>query len=76
MSDIWLLRIGIVVAGLLLMAAIYFFGRPRKPNQGRKLRDEPMERPAPRSEFRMPVDAGAALPGHDDVVFAKDDMSL
>ena len=76
MSDIWLLRIGIVVAGLLLMAAIYFFGRPRKPNQGRKLRDESMERPAPRSEFRMPVDAGAALPGHDDVVFAQDDMPL
>lgn len=74
MSDIWLLRIGIVVAGLLLMAAIYFFGRPRKPNQGRKLRDEPAERPASRTEFRMPVDAGTTLPGHDDVVFAQDDM--
>lgn len=34
MTDIWLLRIGIVVAGLLLMAAIWFFGRPRKPAQG------------------------------------------
>lgn len=34
MSDIWLLRIGIVVAGLLLMAAIWFFGRPRKGPQG------------------------------------------
>ena len=34
MTDIWLLRIGIVAAGLLLMAAIWFFGRPRKPAQG------------------------------------------
>jgi cell division protein ZipA len=34
MSDIWLLRIGIVVAGLLLMAAIWFFGRPRRSPQG------------------------------------------
>jgi cell division protein ZipA len=34
MTDIWLLRIGIVVAGLLLMAAIWFFGRPRRPAQG------------------------------------------
>ena len=34
MSDLWLLRIGIVVAGLLLMAAIWFFGRPRKGPQG------------------------------------------
>jgi cell division protein ZipA len=45
MSDIWLLRIGIVVAGVLLMAAIYFFGRPGKPSQGRKLRDDGGERP-------------------------------
>ncbi|MFD0727256.1 cell division protein ZipA [Lysobacter brunescens] len=45
MSDIWLLRIGIVIAGVLLMAAIYFFGRPGKPKQGRKLRDDGAERP-------------------------------
>lgn len=38
MSDIWLLRIGIVVAGVLLMLAIYFYGRPRKAGQGRRLR--------------------------------------
>ena len=37
MSDIWLLRIGIVVAGLLLMAAIWFFGRPRRGPQGTRL---------------------------------------
>ncbi len=37
MSDVWLLRIGIVAAGVILMAAIYFFGRPRRNAQGRRI---------------------------------------
>ena len=37
MSETTLLRIGILVAGLLLIGAIYFFGRPRKPGQGRRM---------------------------------------
>lgn len=37
MSDIWLLRLGIVVAGLLLMLAIWYFGRPRKSVQGTRI---------------------------------------
>ena len=37
MSDIWLLRIGIVVAGVLLMLAIWFFGRPRRGAQGERV---------------------------------------
>lgn len=37
MSDIWLLRIGIVVAGVLLMAAIWYFGRPRRGPQGTRI---------------------------------------
>ena len=37
MSDVTLLRIGILVAGLILIAAIVFFGRPRKPGQGRRV---------------------------------------
>ena len=40
MSDIALLRIGILVAGFLLLAAIFFFGRPRKPKQGRRVAAE------------------------------------
>lgn len=36
MSDIWLLRVGIVIAGVLLMVVIYLIGKPRKPAQGRK----------------------------------------
>ena len=37
MSDVSLVRIGILVAGLLLIAAIYMFGRPRRPGQGRRI---------------------------------------
>ncbi|MDO5504709.1 MAG: cell division protein ZipA [Pseudoxanthomonas suwonensis] len=36
MSDTLLLRLGILIAGALLMLAIYVFGRPRKGAQGRK----------------------------------------
>ena len=35
-DDITLLRIAILVAGLVLLAAIWFFGRPRRPGQGRR----------------------------------------
>ena len=49
MSDAWLLRLGILVAGLVLIAAIYFFGRPRKPGQGRRIRTGTGER-GPRTE--------------------------
>ena len=38
MSDVTLLRIGILIAGLILIAAIVFFGRPRKPGQGKRVR--------------------------------------
>lgn len=73
MSDIWWLRIGIVVAGALLMAAIYFFGRPRKQSQGRKLRDEPAERTPPRS-FADAADARSDLPGQGDAISAQSGM--
>lgn len=36
MSDTSWVRIGILAAGLLLIAAIYLFGRPSKPAQGRR----------------------------------------
>ncbi len=71
MSDIWLLRVGIVIAGALLIAAIYFFGRPRKPSQGRKVRGD-SDRGAPRSESRIVGD----VPGQNDVVFMQNDMSV
>jgi cell division protein ZipA len=37
MSDLTLLRIGIAIAGLILIGAIIFFGRPRKPGQGKRV---------------------------------------
>lgn len=37
MSETWLLRIGILAAGLILMVAIIWFGRPKKAAQGRRL---------------------------------------
>lgn len=40
MSDVWLLRLGILLAGIVLVAAIYWFGRPRRPGQGRRLGPE------------------------------------
>ncbi|MFT4247838.1 MAG: cell division protein ZipA [Pseudomonas sp.] len=37
MSDIAMIRIGILAVGLLLIAAIFLFGRPKKPPQGRRV---------------------------------------
>jgi len=37
MSDETLLRIGILIAGLFVVGAILFFGRPRKPGQSRRV---------------------------------------
>ncbi len=37
MSDETLLRMGILIAGLFVVGAILFFGRPRKPGQGRRV---------------------------------------
>ena len=37
MSEMTLMRIGIAIAGLILLAAIIFFGRPRKPGQGKRV---------------------------------------
>lgn len=37
MSEVTLLRIAILVAGLILVGAIVFFGRPRKPGQGKRV---------------------------------------
>ena len=37
MSDVMLLRVGILIAGVILVGAIIFFGRPRKPGQGKRV---------------------------------------
>ena len=48
MSDMAMLRIGILVAGILLLVAIFLFGRPKKPSQGRRI--ETAERATARVE--------------------------
>jgi cell division protein ZipA len=37
MSEVTMLRVGILIAGLILIGAIVFFGRPRKPGQGKRV---------------------------------------
>ena len=60
MSDTSWVRIGILAAGLLLIAAIYFFGRPSKPALGRRRNSDP------RAEREEPLSAD--VPVHDEAV--------
>lgn len=53
MSDMTLLRIAILVAGLILIAAIFWFGRPRKPGQGKRM---------PRNAPAVEADGGRVEP--------------
>ncbi|WP_454830559.1 cell division protein ZipA [Pseudoxanthomonas wuyuanensis] len=55
MSDMAMLRIGILIAGLILLVAIFFFGRPKKASQGRRL--EPSERDTARVEPSLAADS-------------------
>ena len=50
MSQDALIRLGVLIVGLVLLAAIYFFGRPKKPSQGRRLQEHDDERPIDRKE--------------------------
>ena len=63
MSDMAMLRIGILVAGVLLIAAIVFFGRPRKSSQGKRI--EPAERDGARVEPSLAGDLAADGTGID-----------
>ena len=60
MSDVTLLRVGILIAGLILVGAIIFFGRPRKPGQGKRVPRAGFADTAPRSEPYFPGDAAMA----------------
>jgi cell division protein ZipA len=48
MSDVWLLRLAILIAGIVLFGAIIYFGQPRKGGQGRRRAGEGGERVEPR----------------------------
>lgn len=54
MSDMAMLRIGILIAGLILLVAIFFFGRPRKSSQGKRV--APSERDGARVEPSLASD--------------------
>ncbi|WP_312682086.1 cell division protein ZipA [Stenotrophomonas chelatiphaga] len=63
MSDTALLRIGILTAGLLLIAAILLFGRPRKKSQGRRVEGDAG---ADGAQRREPVlGGGVDVPGEE-----------
>ncbi|BAV97759.1 cell division protein ZipA [Streptomyces sp. S12] len=54
MSDVTLMRIGILIAGLILIGAIVFFGRPRKPGQGKRIAREDDSRAGERKPASAP----------------------
>lgn len=66
MSDMTMLRIWILVAGVVLVAAILVFGRPRKAGQGRRVArgDEARQEPTlgEQLEAELAADGGATLP--------------
>ncbi|QSX77385.1 cell division protein ZipA [Agrilutibacter solisilvae] len=60
MSDVTLLRVGILIAGLILVGAIIFFGRPRKPGQGKRVPRAGFADGGARAEPYFPGDAPTA----------------
>jgi len=64
MSDMAMMRIGILIAGLLLVVAIFLFGRPKKPPQGRRV-DSDGANPSARDRREPSLGAGLddAAPG-------------
>nr|WP_189452941.1 cell division protein ZipA [Lysobacter bugurensis] len=69
MSDMTLLRIGIAIAGIILIASIFYFGRPRKPGQGKRVARDAGPRREPTLGEQLEADAQASAAvganGHD-----------
>jgi len=65
MSDVALLRIGILVAGVLLVVAIFLFGRPKKKVQGRRVEGTDSASGQRREPLLGDQPVGAAEPGLD-----------
>ncbi|NCT70358.1 cell division protein ZipA [Pseudoxanthomonas japonensis] len=75
MSDMAILRIGILVAGVLLLAAIFLFGRPKKPSQGRRI--ETTERDNARVEPSLSGDdASEQLQDYNDERVSQPELGL
>ena len=73
MSDTSWVRIGILAAGLLLIAAIYLFSRPSKPAQGRRRTSEPVRDDSPDSPLLTPAvgEEAAASMQQAELAFAE-----
>ena len=67
MSEVTLLRIGILIAGLILIGAIVFFGRPRKPGQGKRLAREDGGEPRKGESGRREPTLGELIEGDAEV---------
>ena len=76
MSDMALLRTGILVAGLILIAVIIFFGRPKKPKQGKRI--EPSERDGVRTEpsLASEFNTGADAPDYSSDAVSQPELGL
>ncbi|UHQ21281.1 cell division protein ZipA [Lysobacter sp. 5GHs7-4] len=70
MSEVTLLRIGILIAGLILIGAIVFFGRPRKPGQGKRLPRENGAEPRKADSDRREPTLGELIEGDADAAAA------
>ncbi|GAB2518940.1 cell division protein ZipA [Lysobacter humi (ex Lee et al. 2017)] len=72
MSDMTMLRIWILVAGVVLVAAIIFFGRPKKAGQGRRLSradaDPSRVEPTLGEQLQAELDAGEPIETPRDAV--------
>ncbi|UNK43774.1 cell division protein ZipA [Luteimonas sp. S4-F44] len=78
MTDEWMLRIGIIVAGALLMAAIWYFGTRPRGGQGRRIAPAEDARREPTLGAQLERELGegdpAQAPGDGDVVQAEMDL--
>ncbi len=75
MSDVWMLRTGILIAGVLLIVAIYMFGRPRKPGQGRRVEGREGMRVEPTLGAQLEAEL-VADGGHGDDSIVQSEMDL
>lgn len=75
LSEPTLMRIAIVVAGIVLLVAIVFFGRPRKPGQGRRVTRSDGARSEPTLGEQLESELGAtARSAGDDATQAELDL--
>ena len=74
MSDMALLRIGILAAGLILIATIVFFGRPKKSSQGKRV--EPGERDATRVEPSLAADLAGGTQDYSGDAVTQPELGL